>query len=158
MTRDGMSDRVVAYDWIWRKDGRPMTFQKLYREALEVCSPELYLRHLTAKTLLVEVYMHGLFYNVHDLRDRRKVFRLIEQAVVRAYLFERRSGLPPRTPGAPPGCNEVIGAVQEAVVREAKKLQEAEQQRRHREHVKHVQNTWRAMWSAVAVMASEDQR
>lgn len=106
---------LATYDWAWRKRAQEesngvMTFASLYHEAIEVCSPELFLRRAYAKAFVSEAYMHGGF----ERSECFLLFRFIEQAFVRAYLFERRAGVPLRAPGPPAGSDIVVNEAQEA--------------------------------------------
>lgn len=105
----------MTYDWAWRKRAQEesngvMTFVSLCHEAIEICSPELYLRRVYARAFVSEAYRHGGL----DPSTARSLPLLIDQAFVRAYLFERRAGMPPRVPGPPAGSDIVVNEAQEA--------------------------------------------
>ena len=112
-----------AYDWTWRKDWRTglpcvMTFDRLYREASEICSPELYCRLVEVNMYIQESYFYGLYLQDMFEGNRREVTdrlnRLARIAFVKAYLCERRAGLQPRKPGPAEGFIEARDRAVEA--------------------------------------------
>lgn len=107
----------------------PMTFERLRREAIEVCSPELYQRRAVAMEVVKEAYLCGLTRELTNLfRSRREadrvLHRLVEQAFVRAYLRERRAGVPPREPGVPSGTDVLVDHASRAVTAEYYRVRE----------------------------------
>jgi len=140
-----------AYDWTWRKK-QPMLFQHIFREAVEVCSPELYLRWITAKIYIDELYWYGLLPDFLDIHDRRDVAiawqRLIAIELVRAYLRERRAGVLPRKPGPPPETSERINMVREHIQRLSEAAEEARRQEQLRERERHQQMQWKMFATA----------
>lgn len=123
---------MVIYDWAWRAAGQPMTFVRLFREAIEVCSPELYQRRAVAQEIIEAAYMNGLIRELTDLfrsnsEAYRVLMRLVAQAFVRAYLRERRAGVVPRVPGVPAGTQALVDEVHAAV--DAEYLRASERRR-----------------------------
>lgn len=132
-----MADPAIKpYDWAWRQDG-PMTFRKILMEAVEVCSPELYLRRLTAIITLEEMFAHGLLDDwppkTSNMREQlRHLRRLADVEFVRAYLRERRAGQLPRAPGPPPEWIECQREALDSVQRVAERDREARESLRVR--------------------------
>jgi hypothetical protein len=133
-----------------------MTFHKIYREGVEVCSPELYLRWLTMQAYLQEPWPAGIL-SRDEMRDFR---RLAERAFVRAYLTERRAGLPPRGEIDRTVVNTCLRAANDIILA-ASERREADRKRSW-EEARELLN-WRrqrgfaAIWGALGYLAATEK-
>lgn len=162
-----MSAAVKEYDWAWRKDEGPMTFKRLLYEAREICSPDLYLRWLTVLELIQGMHLCGLLDDFgkrpgeYRREHARRLQRLADHEFIRAYLIERRAGMPPRPGGMVFGVNECVVAVRRSVEAAAHAAHIAQDQAREREVDGRKLQRWRmfaAIWSAIGSLLEEDRR
>ena len=159
----------ASYDWVWRrkarKNNQPMTFSLLLHEAIEICSPELFCRRVFAFCLISEAYTHGLGHRYDlDFSYRNRGFqlarRIVDQLFVRAYLFERRAGVPPRVPGPPPEADACLYQARELMRGIASLESERHERERARKRELEIANRGRAfaaVWAAIGCLAAEDR-